>query len=163
VSPRRISPNDKIVHLHLPAADAERLNTWTPEIAATLRPDAPVHPNGDEIRFGNKGSLAIYTDGGFMDYEADIGGADAMALIAHLTEQHAAAVRRFAVDWLRTHPGIGPLVPSRMTADAQAARDRLRAEWAREVLAKIIPVAGTPSELNLNNRGLVGPCISSAW
>jgi hypothetical protein len=152
-----VSPDSRIVQFSLPEADLARLNTWLPEIATSLRPDAPVHANGDEIRIGHKGSLALYPDGGWMDYEADIGGPDALTFIAHDTEQDAAGVRRFAIDWLRRHAGFGPLVPPQSTTNPQAARDRLHADWAREILANVVPVAGTPSEMNLNGRGLVGP------
>jgi hypothetical protein len=150
---------DKVVHLQLPAVDLQRLDTWMPDIAATLRPGAPVAPKGNgEIRIGRRGSLAIYPDGGFMDYEADIGGHGAMALIAHLTEQEAAAVRRFALDWLRAYPGIGPLVPSQMNAEAAIARDQLHAARAHDVLMNLVPVtADTPSAINLIDRGLPGP------
>jgi hypothetical protein len=68
---RRIPPEDKVVQLNLSPADIARLNTWLPEIASSLRPGAPAQESGEEIRIGNKSSLAIYPDGCWADYEAD--------------------------------------------------------------------------------------------
>jgi hypothetical protein len=130
------------------------LNTWLPVIAQTLLPDAPVLATGDEIRLGTKGSLALYSDGGWMDYEADHGGDDAVTLIAHLAEQDLAWVRRFALDWLKMHQGNGPFSLTGINENAARRRAERNAARAREALDKMVPLPGTPSAMNLEDRGL---------
>jgi hypothetical protein len=81
-----------------------------------------------------------------------------MSLITHLIEAEPVAARRFARDWLRTHPGIGPVLPARMNEGEADARDRRHAQWAREVLDRMgRAVAGTAAEANLLGRGLTEP------
>jgi hypothetical protein len=124
--------------------DSKRLDTWAPEIAQTLLPGVPCHSNGDEIRIGRKGSLALYADGGWFDYEAWVGGDDTVTLIAHLTE-NPAEVRRFSLDWLKAHPGAGSFALSGANEDAARKRAELHAARAREAQAQQIPLTGTAS------------------
>jgi hypothetical protein len=151
---RRITASGTIVQFSLPTADAKRLSTWSPEIVQTLLPDAPCHSNGHETRFGRRGSLAVYPDGGWFDYEAYAGGDDAVTLIAHLID-NPAGVRSFSLDWLKAHPGVGPFALTENNEDAARRRDELHAARAHEALGKMVPLPGTESAINLVEvRGL---------
>jgi hypothetical protein len=155
---RHIDKQGGVVQLALSEAQLRQLTSWLPEIVAALRKGAAIQANGDEIRVGAKGSLALYPDGGWMDYEADHGGPDAISFIAHeLGTQGPGAVRRFAVDWLAAHPGTGSFVPDRIGEAAAQARAERHAAWAREALDKMQPLEGTGSEAYLISRGLPGP------
>ena len=140
----------------LPDIQARLLTSWLPEIAARLRPEAPQQASNGEIRVGRKGSLALYSDGGWADYESDQAGLGALSLITHELGD-AATARRFALDWLKTHPGVGSFVPDRITEAAAQARAERNALWAKQVLDRMQPIAMTDSAANLVSRGLLGP------
>jgi hypothetical protein len=153
-------PVSKLGQYGLSDADHRRLTTWLPEIATALRPGAPVAANGDEVRLGNKGSLTIYADGGWIDFEADHRGYGALTLIAHLSEEDPAVVRRFALAWLRDHPGMGQFKLDHASEAAAAARVERNAVWAQQIVEQALPVDGTPSARNLEQRGLTTPYLS---
>jgi hypothetical protein len=155
VQGRRISNPDTVVQFSLPAADSKRLDTWMPAIAQTLLPGTPCHDTGDELRIGRKGSCAIYRDGHWHDYEADTWGDSAVTLIAHLLDGDLARTRRFALEWLQTHPGVGSSTITDDNSDAAQQRAAVFAARAREALAKMVPLLGTESAVNLvEHRGL---------
>jgi hypothetical protein len=85
-----------IVQLNFTATELTRLDTWGPTIATELRPNVPLYTNSEgETRIGRRSSLAIYPDGGWMDFEGDHGGPGALSLILYLTGQDPAWVRHF--------------------------------------------------------------------
>jgi putative DNA primase/helicase len=156
-----MDPLNKIVYLPLPAADARRLTSWFPEIVARWRPDAPQRSDNSSIRVGNKGSLVLYADGGWYDFEADQGGHGALSFVACETED-AVAARRFASEWL-SRPGFGSFEPDGISEAAAQARAELYARRAQEIIEQTLPVeqwssAAPPSSmLNLIARGLPEP------
>jgi putative DNA primase/helicase len=147
----------KIAQHGLSDAEHRRLTTWSPEIATALRPGVPITACGDEIRIGNKGSLALYPDGGWSDYEAAFGGFGASSLIVHLGSFSASEARKFSQTWLRDHPGTGRFsIDGICEAKAQASAQR-NADWARQVTERAQPLHGTSSAIYLAQRGLVEP------
>jgi hypothetical protein len=155
---KHVDTHGGVVQLSLSDAQLRQLTSWLPQIAADLRKGAPIQNSGDEIRVGNKGSLALYPDGGWMDYEADHGGPDALSFIAHeLGSKGPATIRRFAVDWLTTHPGAGSFVPDQISEAAAKARAARHAARAKAALEQLQPLADTDSATNLLSRGLPGP------
>jgi putative DNA primase/helicase len=141
--------------MSFPDQQARLLTSWLPEIVAKLRPGAPQQASNGEIRVGRKGSLALYADGGWIDYESDHGGHGALSLIAH--DLGAAAARQFSLDWLETHPGIGSFTPTKISEFAARERAERHAAWARQVINRKRAITGTGSALNLASRGLPGP------
>jgi hypothetical protein len=83
-----------------------RLDTWIGVIAGALGPDAPVASTTDGLRLGRKGSLSISADGWY-DFEASVGGRDALILIQHLRGRSAEDAAYFALDWLGRYLGDG--------------------------------------------------------
>jgi hypothetical protein len=158
---RQIDISGAAVQLSLPEADDRRLTSWLPEIVARFRPTAPQQANNGEIRVGSRGSLALYADGGWWDYEADRGGPGALSFAEYELEDTGKA-RRFAAEWL-SRSGFGSFVPETISAEAAKARAELFAQRAREALANMIPAeqwsstAPPVSALNLLARGLPGP------
>jgi hypothetical protein len=146
-----------VVQLNFTATELTRLDTWGPTIATELRMNAPVYVGSEgETRIGRRGSLAIYPDGGWMDFEGDHGGPGALSLILYLGGQDPAWVRRFVQDWLQAHPGNGPLHPDTIGEGEAKKRAERYAARAREVLAEIQPIVGTVSETYLTDRTLPG-------
>jgi putative DNA primase/helicase len=158
---RQIDISSAVVQPPLPEADARRLTSWLPEIVVKLRPQAPQQANNGEIRVGNRGSLALYADGGWTDYEADRGGHGAFSFVEYELGD-AGKARRFAAEWL-SRPGFGSFVPEAISEEAAEARAELFARRATEALEKMLPAerwsSTTPpvSMLNLLARGLPGP------
>jgi hypothetical protein len=141
---------------------SRRLDTYIVEIACALRPEAPSTASADGIRVGHQGSLWIRPDASWFDFEGDVGGSNALALIAYLLDidRHdtsPVATTQFARRWLVDHPGEGsfrpaPFDPSQLTRKAQ-----LRAQFAEQVLRARQDVSGTAAERCLNSRGLFAP------
>jgi hypothetical protein len=132
-----------------------RLDTWIGVIARALRPDAPVASTTDGLRLGRKGSLSISADGWY-DFEASVGGRDALILIQHLRGRSAEDAAYFALDWLGRYLGDGDFAAA---ADSEAAADAAakRVLWATRVLDDVVDLPGTPSETYLRKRGLLPP------
>ena len=140
----------------LTATDAERLNGWTPQIAAELRPEAPVRTESDRaIRVGNKGSLAIAAEAGvWYDHEAGKGGVTALSLIEHLLGETSSPAR-WAREFLRSHEGAGPLSQrSQLGKDDKksSAAARSKVDYAGGVLSRSVGVKGTPAAEYLESR-----------
>jgi hypothetical protein len=152
-----MGPPNNAFHFSLTEPDAQRLSTFMVEIVVQQRPGIQQHAtNNGEIRFGRKGSLALYADGSWMDYEADRGGYGAVSLIKHLTGWGAVDTDRFARNWLKTHQGVGSFQIDQISEAAARARDELYARRAQEVIDKKQSLVGTISELSLLARGLSG-------
>src|SRR5215472_16191475 len=134
---RQIDISGAIVQSSLPEADARRLTSWLPEIVAKLRPQAPQQASNNEIRVGNKGSLVLYADGGWYDFEADRSGHGALSF-AEYELGDTGKTRRFAAEWL-SRPGFGSFVPEAISEEAAKARAELFARRATEVLEKMLP------------------------
>jgi Protein of unknown function (DUF3631)/Toprim domain len=147
------------VQLPISDADNARLNTWIVEIASDLRQGAP-HATGSEgeVRVGRKGSLALYPDGHWYDYEANQYGPGAFALILHDNDGDPDTAALWATEWLRTHAGSGSRELQQVgTAEAEARAQR-HAEWAQWVLQHSVPIVDTPSAAYLEQqRGLPAP------
>ena len=154
---RHIGAHTTVVQFALPAPEARRLTSFLPEIVAKLRPGASIQKvNDHEIRVGSKGSLAVYAEGGWMDYEADRGGHGAAAWLVH--ELGPREAHRYALDWLATHPGAGSFSPDQISESATRERAEQHARWAQQVVATMQRnLAGTDSGMNLGWRGLPGP------
>jgi hypothetical protein len=153
------SQNGTAVQLPIGDADSARLDTWIVEIAAELRPDAP-HATGSEgeVRVGRKGSLALYPDGHWFDYEADQYGPGAFTLILHDLDGDPDTAVQWAADWLRTHHGNGSRAPQQIGSAENEARAHRHAEWAQWVLQHAVPTPDTTSATYLaQQRGLPGP------
>ena len=67
-------------------AEAERINTFLPEIVASFKPDSPLKAQADgSTRVGNKGALVLGPEAGlWYDHEASVGGRTAHTLLKHL-------------------------------------------------------------------------------
>ena len=133
---------------------AERLNTWLPEIAAVLRPEAPAKAQPDgSVRIGNKGSLSLGPGTGlWYDHAAGEGGRDAPSLIRHLgAENPSDWVTRFLAD----HEGTGSL------SDAQDETTESQNEASRLAMEHFVnqsrPIEGTPAKAYLQGRGINAP------
>src|SRR5689334_10870457 len=93
-------------------ADYKRLASWMAEVAVQLSPGVKVKPSEEGTRIGNAGSLCIYRDGHWYSYEAGEGDRNPFSLIQFIQsdlEDDVPALHRFAVEWLRTHPGEGSI------------------------------------------------------
>jgi hypothetical protein len=151
-----------VVQLSLPEAEARRLTSFFPKIAARFRPEAPQSADNGTIRVGNKGSLVLYADGGWFDFEADHGGHGAFSFVVHELNGNTVAARRFAAEW-GSRPGFGSFVPDKISEAAAEARAKLYARRAREAIAQMLPAEAWSSDappvsmLNLRARGLPEP------
>jgi putative DNA primase/helicase len=133
-----------------------RLDTWIGLIARALRPDAPVASTADGLRLGHKGSLSISADGWY-DFEASVGGRDALSLIRHLRGCSAEAAAAWARGWLLRHLGDGDFAAAESAehaADAAEEAAERRAAWARDILEEAVDPLGTLAEMYLRSRGL---------
>jgi hypothetical protein len=109
-----------------------RLQSWITRVATDCRQGAPVRLGSKgETRIGNKGSLAIYTDGGWQDYAAGTGGNDVCSLLLHLLDTSPIEARRHAIEWLNHHPGTGSCTSAPLSAQEVQARDARYADYAR--------------------------------
>jgi hypothetical protein len=138
----------------LVVSDAERLNTWLPEIAAALRPGSPVKAQPDgSVRVGNKGALSLGPAPGlWFEHSAVEGGRDAFSLIRYLgTENPSEWANRFLSD----HEGTGSL------SGAQDEIAENQNEASRLAMAHFVnqskPIEGTPAEAYLQGRGIKEP------
>jgi hypothetical protein len=149
----------KLNQLGLDDGEYKRLVTWTVDIAVELLPGAQVRHTDSETRIGRKGSLVVYDDGHWHSFEADEGGRDVRSLIEFLEPGiEPVELRRFVLEWLRTHPGAGGVVGVDRSDAASAERDVQHAALVRQVLDDMVPISGTLAENYLNGRG-----ISADW
>lgn len=99
--------------------------------------------NRTQLRFGNKGSLAVEIAGDktgeWFDHEKGVGG-DALKLICHKLNMTNGAACVWAKDWLNIEP--------QTTTKTRTAK-------IPDILKSCIPVAGTPAERYLQNRGIL--------
>jgi hypothetical protein len=126
--------------------ELERLNSWLPEIVAEFRPDSPVKylPDGS-VRIGSKGSIKVGPEAGlWYDFEAGVGGRDALSLVRHLNPGDPGVwIQKFLSD----HVGNGAL-------DGDPAGDTVGALEASAAAAQHFidqggPVEGTLAEVYL--------------
>ena len=119
----------------LSSKDLERLNTWTPEIANRLRPDAPVKQQPDgSIRIGSKGALVIGPASGiWYDHEASKGGANALSLIRHFLGSGSDPMA-WADEFLEGKTEDGPLTHNSECCEETQAAFEARADCARHLL-----------------------------
>src|SRR5690348_14857204 len=93
--------------LSLDAGEYLRFHSWMPEFAVELSDSTKVRRVENGVRIGWKGSLSV-SYGGWYSFEADEGGRDPLSLLRFLRpDAELSELRRFAVEWLRTHPGMG--------------------------------------------------------
>ena len=146
---------ERPVMVELDKESLRRLDTWIGLIARALRPDAPVASTADGLRLGRKGSLSISADGWY-DFEAPVGGRDALTLIQYLRGRSAEDATYFALDWLGRHPGDGDFAAA---AHSEAAADAAakRVLWATRILDDVVDLPGTPGDTYLRKRGLLPP------
>ena len=158
---RQIDISNAAVQPLLSDPDSRRLTSWLSEIVAQLRPNAPQRDDNGAIRTGNRGSLVLYPDGGWFDFEADRGGHGALSFLKYELG-NISKVRSVAAEWL-SRPGSGRFVPEAISEEAARARAELYAQRAREALRDMQPAeqwsatAPPVSMLNLMARGLSGP------
>jgi hypothetical protein len=146
------------VQLSISEADQMRLDSWIIDIATELRPGTPQSIGSEgEIRVGRRGSLALYPDGHWFDYEADQYGPGAFALILHDLDDDLADATQWTAEWLRTHPGNGSREPRHASTAEADARAQRHAEWAEWALQHMVSIVDTPSAAYLKLRGLAGP------
>lgn len=138
--------------------DAERLNTFLPEIVAQAKPDAPIkcQPDGS-VRVGNKGALVLGPAAGlWYDHEASTGGHSASTLLKHLNVNSPA---KWTKMFLAQQEGAGSL---EIAPDdgLETLNEASRAPFVYFSNAAR-PVAGTPAETYLLSRGINPPYPSS--
>jgi P4 family phage/plasmid primase-like protien len=99
--------------------------------------------NKTQLRYRGKGSLAVEIAGDkigeWYDHEKGVGG-DALKLVCHELNMTNGAACAWAKDWLNIEP--------KTTAKTRTAK-------IPDILKGCIPVAGTPAERYLKNRGIV--------
>jgi hypothetical protein len=141
------SSTSKIMHqLGFDAGEYQRLTSWMPEIACELSPGTKVRRYGNGVRVGRKGSLNVDTEGWY-SFEADEGGSDPLSLMLFLRpDAEPVELRRFALEWLRTHPGMG--------SGGQRTELPDHSTLVRQILNDMVPIAGTLAEHNLKRRGI---------
>ena len=135
-------------------SEAERLNTWLPEIAASLRSGVTtkVQPDGS-VRIGRKGSLSLGPGTGlWYDHAEGKGGHDAPSLIQHLGAEDPS---KWGATFLADHTGTGSL------SDVQDEIPESRNEASQRVMEHFVnksgPVEGTPAAGYLQSRGINAP------
>jgi hypothetical protein len=157
-----IGASGVIVQLPLPQGEQQRLTSFFPEIAARFRPGAPQRVDNGTIRVGNKGSLVLYRDGSWHDFEADEGGNGAFSFAIHEFGGDTVKARRFTSEWL-SRAGHGTFDPAGINVEAAQVRAELYAQRAREALEQMLPAEAWSSDappvsmLNLRARGLPEP------
>jgi len=126
----------------LSAAEAIRLDTWAVAIASEIK-DRPPVADGDSFRIGTHGSLKLNPGGSWYDFEDGKGGRDTRSLIAHLLSCDRATALAFALEWLSTHEGVGPLSAegSSDEHDELANIARVQATWNEGVCINDTPGA----------------------
>jgi hypothetical protein len=133
-----------------------------PELAVALSPRGTrVQREGDAVRLGRKGSLKIFYNGFWNDYEADEWGRGPGSLIAHMRPGiEPVELRVYVLDWLKAHLGTGSGNGGAEDDAAIAAAERTRlarnAGICTQVLGEIAPAHNNPGGLNLTRRGLGG-------
>ena len=141
-------------HRHLSPANCARLNTFAVEVGEELR-RTPAREDPSGWRFGSRGSLLVYRNGAWTDFEAGTSGRDAFDLcIAHFSRSRQEALD-FAAQWLAEHPGQGRLAGA---ADGEdEAGDALSdgAHGSRALWEAAVPIGGTAAAAYLRTaRGI---------
>jgi len=144
------------LHVFLSAEEEIRLSSFAPDLIKVLRPDAPIRPDGCNLRFGTKGSLLIRSTGTWSDFEAGKSGHGALALIAHLKACPLAEAIAWARDWLAQHPGRGSfsVTPNDDDIDAGEQDTISRSTFIATFVENSRPISGTPGERYLQGRGI---------
>jgi hypothetical protein len=150
-----LADTTKLKQFGLSDSEYKRLVTWMPELASELSPSAPVCRNENETRIGRKGSLCVFHDGGWYNFEADEGGWGPRSLVEHLRPGISSAeLRQLVLAWLHTHSGCG--IANATTESDACDRDTKHADFCRLVLNAIGAVANTPAQAYLESRGIYG-------
>jgi putative DNA primase/helicase len=140
----------------LTAAQFERLRTWALEVADALLPGTRHHDEANERKFLGTGGLTINRrSGAWYSHSADMGGYSIVALIGFVKRCTTEEAVAWAQMWLANHVGIG-------ACDGDPGGDEddvtpASAAAARDVLAHIVDIAGTPAESYLRLRRLDQP------
>jgi putative DNA primase/helicase len=135
--------------LDLDAGAYLRFHSWMPEFAAELSDSTKVRRVEDGVRIGRQGSLSV-SYGGWYSFEADEGGRDPLSLLRFLRpDAELGELRRFAIEWLRTHPGMGSGGQITETAPDYSG-------LVRQVLKHLVPTTRTLAQVFLESRGIHG-------
>lgn len=125
------------------------------DLARELVGAEPTSRDRTEIRFRNRGSLAVVVAGeergSFYDHEAGHGG-DALGLVAHLRGVRMGDAWEWALAWLGSAPAVTPATGKQASRAAPNRVDSARRIWTAAVDAK-----GTIVESYLTRRGLSLP------
>jgi hypothetical protein len=147
---------------------AERLNERAVELARSLlgEPNRSLSTRS-QLRFGNKGSIAVEIDGAdrgrWYDHENEVGG-DGMSLVSQTLGLANGAACEWAIDWL----GLDHRADQIRVADAArteqreaAGRTDDKATKVAEIVAGCENPAGTCVETYLSARGITARALPS--
>ena len=135
-------------------SEAERLNTFLPEIVALVQPDKQMKPQADgSVRVGGTGGLVLGSGAGlWYDHVASEGGRSAKSLLKHVgVNNHA----KWAQKFLDEHKGFGSLGDnSEDTLDSKSEASRLAME---HFIQQMCPITNSLAETYLKSRGINAP------
>lgn len=109
---------------------------------------------GNQLRYGNKGSVAVDIAGDkagkWYDHESGTGG-DGLALVCHVMNLHNGK----ACDWARNWLGLSHGSPIKITALASSEKSEDdKSEKVADILKGCGPIEGTPAERYLKRRSI---------
>jgi hypothetical protein len=126
-----------------------------------VRGQQPNRTSGTELRFGRKGSLAVVIAGEdvgrITDFEADGKGMAPLKFIQRERGLGLHEALRWAKNWLERNAALAPEPPLASPAAPKGDGADGGQKLAKVLLiaSEMVPIAGTPAETYLRNRGIV--------
>jgi putative DNA primase/helicase len=110
--------------------------------------------DGNGYRFGNRGSLAIGSDGAWFDHEAGTGGGP-IDLIMHTHQSDFATALKWAKDWTGLNRDLSQVSRPKPTVKPSVDHKKT-SEWAIQIWEQSQPIKGTLAEKYLAGRSIHG-------
>jgi len=133
--------------------DAARADSWLPEIADALLPDAKWRDEGGERRCLNQGGLTVNARKHvWFSHSAGKGG-HALELVQFVKQCTREEATRCVAAWLLAHKGVGSGGDGSDSEDA----DIENANLAKQIIDRLTDATGTSAATYLHSRGLTGP------
>ena len=160
LSARQIATLERIANRIAPLEIALMLAEQMEDVAFALQGDPPTYRHGNQVRYGNRFSMAIEVKGNkrgtWCAHDDDRKGGDALGLVAYIRGQGQAD----AIQWAKSFLGIGDGEPIRAPvyrAPSSAPEPKSTLPLARAIWAEAVPAIGTLVERYLASRGLTLP------
>lgn len=133
------------------AALNERMSDLAQHLLGEPNPALSTH---DQLRYGNKGSVAVDIAGNkagkWYDHESGVGG-DGLELVCHVMNLRNGA----ACDWARNWLGLSESKPIKITTPPSSEKPKdEKAEKVVDILKGCGPIEGTPAERYLKRRAI---------